>query len=260
MKSLRTIVLSLSLASLLLSACGSLGGGASPTPDICGPANIKNAARAVNALMLQFDDQSALAANVQQTDLAPYISALQTIRRAAEQQSVPPCLQKLKQLQLAHMNTVINTMLGFLGGGDQNSVAQGIGYARQQHDQYMLELARLLDVTPTIVTPPTSAPATATPAQSETPASTTTPSAGSGTATNQMLAVNPGPYPINLREQPSVSSRLVTTLDVGSSAVALGIQNNSEGQWFLVQVPGHTGKTAFVSAADVRLVNGTPSP
>jgi hypothetical protein len=59
------------------------------------------------------------------------------------------------------MNTVINTLIAFLGGSDQKTVDQGIALARQQHDQYTLELARLLGLTvepATIISPATETP------------------------------------------------------------------------------------------------------
>jgi hypothetical protein len=57
------------------------------------------------------------------------------------------------------MNSVINTLIAFRGGADQKSLDQGIGLARQQHDQYTLELARLLGLTVVAATPPPSATA-----------------------------------------------------------------------------------------------------
>jgi hypothetical protein len=45
------------------------------------------------------------------------------------------------------MNTVIGTLVGFLGGADQQTLEKSIAIAREQHDQYTLELARLLGLT-----------------------------------------------------------------------------------------------------------------
>ncbi len=262
MKATRTILLSLVLASALLTACGgnsgSSGQAGGPTPDYCSPANIKIIARQINDLTTQFDDESALAATVPQSQLAPHIATLQAIRRAAQEQNVPGCLAQLKALQVTQMNTVIATMLSFLGGGDQNAVAQGIGIARQQHDQYVLELARLLDVTPTIITPPPTQPSTPTPAVTPTAAGQATQATSSTPSGPTILAVNPGPYPINLRAIPAEGSRLVTTLDVGKSAVA--VAETTDGLWVQVLVPGHPDQKAWVSASDVQLVSGTPSP
>lgn len=260
MKATRTIVLTLVLASTLLAACAAKAGTSAggPTPDYCSPTNVKILARQVNDLTQQFDDESALAATVPQSQLAPHIATLQAIRRAAQEQNVPGCLAQLKALQINQMNTVISTMLGFLGGGDQNTVGQGIGIARQQHDQYMLELARLLDVTPTIITPPPTEPSTPTPAVTPT-------AAGQGQAPAVtpsgpvMLAVNPGPYPINLRAIPAEGSRLVTTLDVGKSAVAIAQTSNMNPPWVEVIVPGHPDQNAWVLFSEVQLVAGTPS-
>lgn len=240
-------VLTLSLLALILAACGAQGGPAaatsvptaSSTPDICSPDNIKGAAGAVNEFMRRYDDESVLASNVPRSQLAPHISSLQTIRRGAQDQRVPPCLTELKRLQLVHMNTVINTLLAFLGGGSQTGVTQGIETARQQHDDYVLELARIMGVTPVVVTRP--------PTQAATAAAIPGPG---------ILAVNPGPFPINLRAAPSVDADLVTTLDVGQSVTALAA--SSDGQWYQVVVPGRPDATAWVIATEVRLVSGTP--
>ncbi len=256
MKHTRTIFVSLLLAAVLLSACGTAGSGQAggPTPDLCSPTNIKILARQVNDLTQQFDDEYALAATVPQSQVAAHIAVLQAIRRAAQEQNVPSCLAQLKALQVSQMNTVIATMLAFLAGGDQNSLAQGIGIARQQHDQYTLEMARLLNVTPTIITPP--------PTQAVTPSPATT---GAPTATEQqgtpapppaLVALNPGPYPINLFAVPSQSGRLVTTLDVGKAAAA--IAQTTDGQWVQVQVPGHPDQKAWAMAGQVVLVPPTP--
>jgi hypothetical protein len=97
--------------------------------------------------MREFDDASMLAASVQRDQLSTAIANLQRIRRDAEDLKIPPCLKTLKSYQITHMNTVINTLIAFLGGTDQKAVNQGIAQARQQHDQYTLELARLLGIT-----------------------------------------------------------------------------------------------------------------
>jgi hypothetical protein len=50
-----------------------------------------------------------------------------------------------------------------MGGADQNSLDQGINLARQQHDQYTLELARVLGLTVVPAAPPGSPSETPTP-------------------------------------------------------------------------------------------------
>jgi hypothetical protein len=234
------------LCAIVLSACGAQGTAvatlaptASGTPDICSPDNIKGAAGAVNEFMRQYDDESVLASNVPRSQLAPHIASLQAIRRKAQDQRVPACLTELKRLQLVHMNTVINTLLAFLGGGSQSGVSQGIETARQQHDEYVLELARIMGVTPVVVTRP--------------PTQAVTPGVAPGPG---IVALNPGPFPVNLRAAPSSDADLVTTLDVGASVTALAA--SSDGQWYQVVVPGKADQTAWVLATEVRLVTGTP--
>lgn len=126
------------------------------TPDLCSPENIKTEVEKVHRLMREFDDASLLAANMPREQLHDSIAGLQQIRRKAEDEKVPICLAKLKQSQLTHMNTVITTLVSFMGNGDQETITQGIQTARQQHDEYYLEMARLLGVT---VVPATIMPA-----------------------------------------------------------------------------------------------------
>lgn len=85
----------------------------------------------MHKLMREFDDASLLASNTPLDQLNPTIANLQRNRRNVEDLRVPSCLTTLKQYQLAHMNTVINTMLGFLSGADSESINQNIALARQ---------------------------------------------------------------------------------------------------------------------------------
>ena len=117
------------------------------TPDPCADENIEGEVAKVHKFMREFDDASVLAANMPREQLSTAIAGLQKIRRDAEDQLVPSCLFMLKTYQIAHMNTVINTLIAFLGGSDQDVIDQGIALARQQHDQYTLELARVLGLT-----------------------------------------------------------------------------------------------------------------
>jgi hypothetical protein len=64
----------------------------------------------------------------------------------------------LKTYQIAHMNSVINTLIAFMGGNDQQTVDQYLALARQQHDQYTLELARVLGLTVVPATIPSGTP------------------------------------------------------------------------------------------------------
>jgi len=156
-KTTRFLLVFFLFISLVLSACGetSQTAGASLTPDPCAPENIRVEVEKVHKLMREFDDASLLAASTPREQIRPAIADLQEIRRAAEDQKVPACLGNLKTYQITHMNTVINTLVSFMGGtSDQETMNQGIALARQQHDQYTLELARLLGVTVMPAAPP----------------------------------------------------------------------------------------------------------
>jgi hypothetical protein len=119
----------------------------------------------VHRHMREFDDASILASNLPLQDLSGPIADLQRIRREAEDEQIPACLTNLKKYEIAHMNTVIGTLVAFLGGADKNTLEKNIAIARDQHDQYTLELARLLGLT--VV--PATANATGTPAETATP-------------------------------------------------------------------------------------------
>jgi hypothetical protein len=137
------------------------------TPDLCAPANIQTEVNKVHKYMREFDDESTLAANMPKEQISEAVSSLQKIRREAEDEPIPECLVSLKTYQIAHMNSVINTLLAFMGGKDQQTIDQYLALARQQHDQYTSELARVLGLTvvplPTSTETPTSPDSTPTP-------------------------------------------------------------------------------------------------
>ncbi len=125
----------------------------SAIPDPCAPGQIEAAVQKINRHMREFDDASLLASKVPRQQLGEAVTNWQKIRREADDESAPDCLANLKKYQLDHMNSVINTLLAFMNGADQQTIDQGINLARQQHDQYTLELARLLGLTAVPATP-----------------------------------------------------------------------------------------------------------
>jgi hypothetical protein len=124
-----------------------------PTPDPCLPENLPDAVNEVHKLMLKFDDLSTEAANVQREDLPDKIAELQDLLQTAQEQEVAPCLQTLKDHQLKHMKLVIDTLNAFADGVDQKIINEMVQQARDEHDAYALELARLLGITLTPNTP-----------------------------------------------------------------------------------------------------------
>ncbi len=130
------------------------------TADPCSMPQLEAEVQEVHAHMREFDDASALASSMPREQLSSSIADLQRIRREAEDELIPGCLTKLREIQVQHMNTVIETLLAFMRGIDQQTLEQGIALARQQHDQYLLEYARVVGLT--VV------PATFPPAPSET--------------------------------------------------------------------------------------------
>jgi hypothetical protein len=198
-----------------------------PTPDLCAPENIAAEVEKVHRIMREFDDESLLAANTPLDQLNASISKLQSIRRDAEDQPVPECLVTLKRHQLSHMNTVINTLLGFLSGADEESISQSIELARQQHDEYTLELARLLGLT--VAAPP---------------------SIADGQETTIVVS-NPGPTAVNVMAEPDPAAQSLGILDVGASTMAVG--RNTDGSWIQIAVPDEPELTVWVFADLIEL-------
>lgn len=136
------------------------------TPDLCSSENLPASIQQINDLTREFDDAAQLASNLPAQQLPEVISNMQRIRRAAEDVEAPGCLSTLKTHQLNYMNGMIQTLLSFIGGSDQATINNGLNAARQEHEQYSMEVARLLGVTLEPVTavptalgiPPTSVP------------------------------------------------------------------------------------------------------
>jgi len=158
-KQIKIFLCGILLASVLLTACGPTTTPVAPTTavpptagptatmDLCAPDHIKDAAQAVNRLMRAFDDTYQIASNTAREQLTDPISGLQSVRRQTEDLIVPDCLTNLKNLQLAHMNAVITTLISFVGGADSTVLNKYIALARTQRQAYDQELERLLGVT-----------------------------------------------------------------------------------------------------------------
>jgi len=206
-------------------------------PDPCAPENINAEIEQIHKLMREFDDASLLASNTPLDQINPSIADLQRIRRETEDHPAPVCIITLKEFQLAHMHTVINTMLGFLSGVDEETLNQNIALARQQHDQYTLELATLLGLT--IVALPTQEEEQGTPVVLATP------------TISGLYVTNPGPTTVNLRAQPNLSAKALGLMDIGASAIVLG--RTADAFWYQIEFPGQPGQTAWVYVSLVQI-------
>ena len=260
MKTLRgSLALAVLLGGLLVPACSYLGafGASTPqpgapvaatvaalvaaataaTPDPCTPATLPAQVQALNALTRKFDDAAAIARNSKQDQLAPDIATLQNVRREAEQQPVPPCLSRLKDVQLVYMNTFIQTLLGFQSGTGPDQVTQGIAVAGQLHDQYMIAMMGVLGQ------PAASLPKTApSAAPAEGANATPTPSVP--------VITNAGPDSARVFTRPSPDAQSVGALAAGQTALALA--QTSDGAWIMIEIPGWPGQTAWVNAGAVQ--------
>jgi hypothetical protein len=238
---LRTLLMALYCASVLITACG--GEKETPTPeiptvtvspaplDLCSAENLPAEVAKVNALMREFDDYSALASNTPQAQLVVVVPELQRVLREAEDLPVPACLDTLKDLQVSHMTVVVQTLMAFMGSSDANLINAGITQARDLHVQYDVELARLLGITLTVPTP---APTVVLPVTTPVP-----------------TVANPGPNGVNLRTAPDFTAPQSGVLAVQETTFALG--RTEDGLWILVEMPNQQGQTAWVYSSLVQL-------
>lgn len=130
------------------------------TPDVCSPENVKVQVERVHLLMREFDDTSLLVqTTLLQASTVALVQDLQKIKRTAEDQQVPACLNDLKEYELAFMNSMLETFtaaLAFLNAygpnGDQaalDALIQPLVTQALVHlQQYGNEYARLLGLTP----------------------------------------------------------------------------------------------------------------
>jgi hypothetical protein len=235
------------ILTFLISACSSQASpnstavAASPTVvDPCSAEGLPVEVEKIHKHMREFDDASLIAANAPINQLTDVISEMQRIRRDTEDQSVPACLTDLKKIQLAHMNTVIETTVAFLGGADPEILREGIALSRQQHNQYAIEYARLLGLT--VVVLPTSTPLI--------PAAGTQAPSPSG-----YVAVNSGTDDVQLYSEPSETSSVMAVLVAGGSVNILA--QSSDSVWLSVALPGDGSQSAWVQASRVTIL---PSP
>lgn len=217
------------------------------TPDPCAQENIDAEIQRVNRLMREFDDAATLSSYLTRDQLKPTIEDMQRIRRNAEDLTVPACLTSLRELQITHMNTYIQTLLVFMGGGDQETVNQGIQLSRQLHELYAIEMAKQQGV-----------PISSTSTPDPTPTNLKGKPATQSPTPSVPIVTNAGPGGINIRIKPSLEGRTAGVLAFGQSALAVG--QTGDGSWIKIEVPGKSGQTAWVYAALVQLSGPKPLP
>lgn len=245
------IILPVLFFAVLLGACGGeqtaateIAASAEPavsaTPDPCSEAALPGEVEKVNDLMREFDDYSRLASSTPQDQLTQVIPPMQEVRRRAESQDAPVCLLELKKLQVAHMNTVIETLMVFMSNPQAENVNRGITLARELHMKYDIEIARLLGLT--VVAAPTNTVATVSAVQ---------------TQPSGLSVLNPGPGEVTLFAAPEAGAGGVATLAAGAVATAFG--RTEDGLWLQVEVPGQPGQKAWVSASLVQVSGELPT-
>lgn len=207
------------------------------TPNPCSTEKLPNEIKKINDLTRQFDDYAALASNTPQAQLIQIIPEMQRILRDAQDQTAPACLQDLKQLQLINMAVVVQTLMTIMSATDNASAEQinnGFTQARELHNQYDVERARLAGIT---LTPQ--------PTRASDSAATDTNTASMITATNSSSTA------INLRDMPDLDSPQAGILDARATTLVYGKTSNNE--WVQVDIPDRPGQRAWVYAQLVSL-------
>lgn len=118
-------------------------------PDLCLPENLPETIDAYNEIFLRFRNISTIAASVPRERLSGEITKLQDLFQVAQDQAIPPCLETLRDHQLKHMSFVVEALTAFADGKNQVIINGIVGKARAEDDEYMKELMRLLNLTPT---------------------------------------------------------------------------------------------------------------
>ena len=248
MKNSRWLILpGILMAALLLAGCGNDNANPPPTAtrDPCAPQNLPDEVGKINSWSREFDDATVVAQYTQQYSVQRPVAILelQRVHRAAEEQPAPTCLVELKQLQLDYMDTVIITLtIQMDPNAEPGLIQQAFVSAREKRVLYQGEYAGLLGLTfvppPSMTAGPSSTPGTSLP-----PAATGTPVVP--------LVVNPGPTTLNMRIQPTLEANTVGILQVGQTASVLG--KTPDELWYMIEVPGQPGQTAWVYAQLVQL-------
>jgi hypothetical protein len=131
------------------------------TPNPCSSENIEATIKPVHVLTREFEDTAqVLTSTLMSNSSVPLVQDLQRIRREAEDQVVPSCLEDLKQYQIIYMNARIDvfgnalTFINMYGTNQQNQAALNQVleplYAKSAvaTRQYENELARLMGKPP----------------------------------------------------------------------------------------------------------------
>jgi len=152
---LRVLLMALSLS---LGACGTpapILPAATATLDACDPAIIASVIQPMNELMLQFDDYATLAQYRDKSELPRIVANMQSMQELSQQLIPPACLQTLHDHQLAYMDATMSTLLEFQKADPSTgTIATAVVDAQRYHQEYVLELNRLLAVAATPVATP----------------------------------------------------------------------------------------------------------
>ena len=213
-----------------------------PTPDICAPENIGAEIEEIHKIMHAFEETSLLASNTPNQQLYSAIADLQRIRREAEYLKIPACLDKLKKLQLTHMETVINIMMAFYTGTNAEIINTGILQARQEHDTYTFELVELLGGIP--LPDATQVSEEITPTTIETPV----------LSANLTVILKAELNAANMRDAPSRDSMIINWLGENQEADVFG--QSEDGFWFLLEIPSQPDKKAWVATSALEIITG----
>lgn len=255
---------------LFLSNCVANSSGArivdTPEMNLCAPGFVAEVVKPLTALMQAFDDTTDIAYYMPRPQVSAQITELQSYRRQVTMIEVPSCLLQLKAAQIKYMDSVINTLLAFLGGAKGEVTISGLEISLQFRARYENELTNLLGVTSTprpttialsegqlIVSSPTGTQIS----NSSTPSivevsPTVIPVQDTATPTPfSAMAVVSNPEGVNVRFGPGVLYGYDTVIPQYEELEILGKSEN--GEWLLVADSSSLGALGWIFAPLVQL-------
>jgi hypothetical protein len=134
------------ILTLLLSACGNPLA-AAPTPTCLEQSG--SALSQLQGVAREWDDAYKLANQTPRAALSAQIGALQTIKRKAEDVTVPDCLSSAKSALIQGMDLSIEGFLAFLGQKPQTEVNAVFARANDRIKAYTEAMGRLAQPVPT---------------------------------------------------------------------------------------------------------------
>ncbi len=212
-----------------------------PAGDPCDLSVLRNTIAPFDSLLRAFDDTSVVALNLPRNAVTDPTLRLQEYRRDVQDLEAPVCVATLKQDMLSYMDTVINTLVGFIGGVTPAQAQASLEGAVPFRTRLEEQLGQLLEAT---ITPSATLLQQASiPVTGNSQVANATPSPS---ITPVPLGSVQNPKGANVRFGPGVDYSFQYILEEGAAVELIG--RSEDGQWILVRVPDRQEVTGWILA------------